>query len=187
MSALAAEYIDVNGQAESRYAQSAVPAQRSRGRRAHLRVVPDASSLRKEQMLTAARPVAPMRRPVSPVARPAAPMKLRIVELKSVAGENRSYTEPILTPTMRSILTAVIAGALIVFVFALGLYLAATLGFMPEASMSVTVAPGDTAWSIATEHFAGMDPRVVVADIENLNGINATDIAAGEELLLPRY
>jgi len=49
-----------------------------------------------------------------------------------------------------------------------------------------TVAPGDTLWSIAAEHYPpSEDPRVAVEAIKKANGLGEYRIHPGESLELP--
>ncbi|HEX2647795.1 MAG TPA: LysM peptidoglycan-binding domain-containing protein [Candidatus Dormibacteraeota bacterium] len=66
----------------------------------------------------------------------------------------------------------------------LGLALAAHGGTAPSDS-TVVVQPGDTLWSIASEHYPGDDVRVRVEDIERANGLSGPTIEVGQELRLP--
>jgi LysM repeat protein len=49
----------------------------------------------------------------------------------------------------------------------------------------VVVQPGDTLWSIATEHYPRDDVRNRVDDIERINGLQSPLIEAGQTLRLP--
>jgi nucleoid-associated protein YgaU len=49
----------------------------------------------------------------------------------------------------------------------------------------VVVQPGDTLWSIASEHYPSDDVRVRVEDIERANGLQSPVIEAGQTLRLP--
>jgi hypothetical protein len=49
----------------------------------------------------------------------------------------------------------------------------------------VVVQPGDTLWSIASQHYPGDDVRDRVQDIEQANGLSGPQIEAGETLRLP--
>lgn len=53
------------------------------------------------------------------------------------------------------------------------------------SGQTLTVAAGDTLWSIAAELAPEADPREVVAEIMTLNGLSAPDLTAGQVLLLP--
>jgi len=75
---------------------------------------------------------------------------------------------------------------------ALGLVVAATLGLAlvahggtPPSESRVVVQPGDTLWSIASDHYPGDDVRVRVQDIERANGLTGPTIEVGQELRLP--
>ncbi len=50
---------------------------------------------------------------------------------------------------------------------------------------SVTVRPGETLWSVAVQHYPGMDPRLAVAAIEHANGLSGAVIQPGVHLVLP--
>jgi LysM repeat protein len=77
----------------------------------------------------------------------------------------------------------------------LGVLLAATLaayllfagtGSADPALVSHTVAPGDTLWSIATEHYPpSEDPRATVEAIRKENGLKGYGIRPGMRLELP--
>ena len=64
----------------------------------------------------------------------------------------------------------------------------ASAGTEPGAAATaerVTVAPGDTLWSIAQREAPGTDPRDTVADILELNHLESSAVEAGSVLLLP--
>ena len=46
-----------------------------------------------------------------------------------------------------------------------------TAGSAPTALVDVTVAPGDTLWSIAGEAAPDRDPREVIEEIRHLNDV----------------
>ncbi len=50
---------------------------------------------------------------------------------------------------------------------------------------TVTVAPGETLWGIATRIAPGQDPRPVVDQLRRLNDLPGADLRAGQQLLLP--
>ncbi|GAA4286786.1 LysM peptidoglycan-binding domain-containing protein [Georgenia daeguensis] len=55
-----------------------------------------------------------------------------------------------------------------------------------SATTTVTVAPGQTLWSLASATAApGEDPRDVLAEITELNGLASSELAVGQELLVP--
>lgn len=47
-----------------------------------------------------------------------------------------------------------------------------------------TVAPGETLWGIAVEHYAG-DPREGVWELQRRNGLDDATIVPGQRLVLP--
>jgi LysM domain len=51
---------------------------------------------------------------------------------------------------------------------------------------SVTVLPGQSLWSIATQYEPGSDPRNVIQEIIDLNALSGTSVQPGEQLWLPR-
>jgi LysM domain len=51
---------------------------------------------------------------------------------------------------------------------------------------SVTVLPGQSLWSIATQYEPGADPRNVIQEIIDLNALSGTSVQPGEHLWLPR-
>jgi hypothetical protein len=53
------------------------------------------------------------------------------------------------------------------------------------ASITVTVAPGDTLWGIATEARPGADPRELIAEIREVNGLVESGLTPGQELVVP--
>lgn len=55
----------------------------------------------------------------------------------------------------------------------------------PVAVETVTVAPGDTLWDIASRRYPGADVREKVFQIEQLNGLSGPTILAGERLRVP--
>ena len=77
---------------------------------------------------------------------------------------------------------ALVLGAVVMF--SLGLAVAAR-GGPPPAETTVVVQPGDTLWSIASEHYPADDVRVRVDDIEQANGLAGPTIQVGQTLRLP--
>ena len=64
----------------------------------------------------------------------------------------------------------------------------ASAGTEPGAAATaqrVTVAPGETLWSIAQREAPDADPRDTVADILELNHLTSSAVEAGSVLLLP--
>ena len=80
----------------------------------------------------------------------------------------------------RRLLAAVAAVSLVSLGFALGAH-----GSGEARSTTVVVQPGDTLWSIASEHYPDDDVRVRVEDIEQANGLAGPRIEVGQSLRLP--
>ena len=58
----------------------------------------------------------------------------------------------------------------------------------PQAAASfitVTVAPGDTVWSLANRVAAGGDVRSLVSEIITVNSLASVDLTAGQKLRIP--
>lgn len=55
----------------------------------------------------------------------------------------------------------------------------------PVTFETVTVLPGDTLWSIASEAAPGVDPRVVIDDIKRLNNLSSSAIQVGADIAIP--
>ena len=51
---------------------------------------------------------------------------------------------------------------------------------------TVTVAPGQTLWQIATRVAPHADPRAMVLQLEALNHLHGAAVMSGQRLLLPR-
>ena len=81
---------------------------------------------------------------------------------------------------MRRLLAAVAAVSLFGVGLALGAHGSTSAGFT-----TVVVEPGDTLWSIASEHYPADDVRVRVDDIEQANGLDGPTIGVGQSLRLP--
>ena len=77
---------------------------------------------------------------------------------------------------------AVVLGTVVIA--SLGLAVAAHGGTEPSYR-TVVVQPGDTLWSIATEHYPADDVRARVDDIEQANGLRGPAIQVGQTLRLP--
>lgn len=50
---------------------------------------------------------------------------------------------------------------------------------------TVVVAPGQSLWDLASKVDPNSDPRAVVLEIEQLNGLATADIAVGQQLIVP--
>src|SRR5437016_2328630 len=62
---------------------------------------------------------------------------------------------------------------------------AAREGTYDGSAQTVTVAPGDTLWGIASERYPGADARLKVEQIERLNGLDQPAIVPGQRLKVP--
>ena len=51
--------------------------------------------------------------------------------------------------------------------------------------ITVTVAPGDTVWSLATRLAHGGDVRSLVSEIISVNSLASVDVATGQKLRIP--
>jgi len=80
----------------------------------------------------------------------------------------------------RRLLAAVAAVAALSIAFSLG-----ARGGGKTRYTTVVVEPGDTLWSIASEHYPADDVRVRVDDIEQANGLRGPAIQVGQSLRLP--
>ncbi|MEW6637786.1 MAG: LysM peptidoglycan-binding domain-containing protein [Actinomycetota bacterium] len=76
-------------------------------------------------------------------------------------------------------------GALAAAAFAAS-FLWAVAADADPARRAYTVAPGDTLWEIATEHYPpAEDPRMKVEEIRRHNGLEGYAVQPGTRLLLP--
>lgn len=55
----------------------------------------------------------------------------------------------------------------------------------PGATMTVTVQPGESLWTIAARRVPNQDPRVTVSQIQDLNGLTGVRVLPGEQILVP--
>lgn len=55
----------------------------------------------------------------------------------------------------------------------------------PHAFITVTVAPGETVWSLANRIEPHGDVRSLVADILEINSLPSVDLSAGQKLRIP--
>lgn len=85
----------------------------------------------------------------------------------------------------RAALALLVVG--VVLLASLGLAVAARGGTPAPSDQTTTVVvhPGDTLWSIASEHYPADDVRVRVDDIEQANGLRGPTIQVGQSLVLP--
>ena len=55
----------------------------------------------------------------------------------------------------------------------------------PAAGDAIVVQAGDTLWAVAERSAPGQDPRRVVAELQQLNGLRGGQLQAGQLLVLP--
>jgi LysM repeat protein len=55
----------------------------------------------------------------------------------------------------------------------------------PQSYTYVVAEPGDTLWQIARRAAPGVDPRVTIGRIRDLNALPGVDIRAGQRIALP--
>ena len=55
----------------------------------------------------------------------------------------------------------------------------------PTSFIEVTVAPGDTLWSLATRMASGSDVRAMVDEIASVNALASVDLQAGQKVRIP--
>ena len=55
----------------------------------------------------------------------------------------------------------------------------------PTSFIEVTVAPGDTLWSLATRMAGGEDVRAMVDEIASVNALASADLQAGQKVRIP--
>ena len=56
---------------------------------------------------------------------------------------------------------------------------------MAGSFITVTVAPGDTVWSLANRLAGGGDVRSLVSEIISVNSLDSVDVATGQKLRIP--
>ncbi len=55
----------------------------------------------------------------------------------------------------------------------------------PTSFIEITVAPGDTLWSLATRMAGGTDVRAMVDEIASVNALASADLQAGQKVRIP--
>jgi len=53
------------------------------------------------------------------------------------------------------------------------------------STVAVTVQAGDTLWGIASEVDPGADPRALIAEIREINGLTQAGLVPGQVLVVP--
>lgn len=61
----------------------------------------------------------------------------------------------------------------------------ATADVEGPSTVAVTVQPGDSLWGIASEIDPGADPRALIAQIRELNGLSQSGLVPGQVLVVP--
>ncbi|GAA4146135.1 hypothetical protein GCM10023068_20220 [Leifsonia shinshuensis] len=93
-----------------------------------------------------------------------------------------------LTRRGRFVLTMLAALPIVIgaFVFALNGGGAAASGDQANVTFHyVTVQSGDSLWSVASRIAPNADPRDVIADLVNLNGLDSAVVTPGQQLAIP--
>ncbi len=93
-----------------------------------------------------------------------------------------------LTPRGRAVFGALAAAPLVVGIVFASVTAPASAGNDASSASSfasVTVAPGDSLWSIAERIAPEADPREVVGELKALNGLDDSAVLAGETLAIP--
>ena len=128
--------------------------------------------------------------------RPAAPARLRPTGSRTPVPPSRPAGARVVRPAQprlrlsrrgRAVLVLLwIAAAAVVLTVAINRVqtLTSSTPVPAGAPAQVTVAPGETLWSIAERVAPASDPRVVVAEIRRLNGMGTGELRAGQVLLL---
>ncbi|MEY9953179.1 LysM peptidoglycan-binding domain-containing protein [Leifsonia sp. EB34] len=93
-----------------------------------------------------------------------------------------------LTRRGRVVLTMLVALPIVIgaMVFALNGGGAAATGEQTHVTFQyVTVQSGDSLWSVASRIAPNADPRNVIADLVNLNGLSSAVVTPGQQLAIP--
>lgn len=83
-------------------------------------------------------------------------------------------------------------------VLSLAVVLASVFGFQagagttdsvgaPTSFIEITVAPGDTLWSLASHMAEGGDVRAMVDEIASVNALASVDLQAGQKVRIPLH
>ena len=101
---------------------------------------------------------------------------------------NRPCAQPIrLTRRGRVVVVLAALGALLVGGFTLGHAPSQASGRVHHvAPHTITVEPGETLWGVAARIAPRTDPRLVVAQIQQLNHLHSPQLLAGMQLVVPR-
>ncbi|MFT4258114.1 LysM peptidoglycan-binding domain-containing protein [Microbacterium sp.] len=101
----------------------------------------------------------------------------------------RATTRLRLTARGRRLLLAAasvpVAAAIAFGILSGGSALASNDGGASATFETVTVAPGESLWSIASSIAPDEDPRVVISEIRALNALSASTLQIGDEIAIP--
>lgn len=96
-----------------------------------------------------------------------------------------------LTRRGRVVLTGAVVVPLVSALIAFGLGSSPAAAGNAESAAAevsyVTVAMGESLWSIAESVAPGHDPRDVIADIVKFNGLDSANVPAGMSIAVPSY
>lgn len=102
---------------------------------------------------------------------------------------HRPHNSAPLRLTRRGVLVlsmaVVVIGAALVWIAAASAPSAAAPGQAARGLHAVSVAPGDTLWSIAGRIAPDRDPRAEVAALQRRNHLRGVDLTPGQRLLVP--
>jgi hypothetical protein len=146
--------------------------------------------------LTASAPIIAPRRTRSGVRALGAARQGAPVMAGSAAPRRRLRPESFANPAATSSLRLTRRGRLVILLLLLAVGVVVSLTVTSSGSATataehapvqyVTVAPGDTLWSIAGDVSPNADPRDTVADIIELNALNGSTVQAGQRIAVPQ-
>ncbi len=111
-----------------------------------------------------------------------------VADLTQRPGRRQSAGYLQLTRRGQIVMVIAVLGLLLLGWVALGAPTVATDHANHAVTRTVVVEPGQTLWDIASTAAPDQDPRVVIADIEDLNAISDPgDLVAGQPLDIPLY
>jgi hypothetical protein len=128
-------------------------------------------------------------------AAPAAPVPGRAADLQPAHGRAATGAQPAAAPlrlTRRGRVVVAVAAVLLLAALSLVIAASAQATNHPAARAAqqnltqVTVRPGQSLWSVAESADPDADPRVVIQQIVELNGLTGTVVFAGQRLWVPR-
>lgn len=120
---------------------------------------------------------------------------------KPIKGTNSrlsdiSHTAPQVRASVKIARLAIVAGLVFTLFYVMwqnvssGLSPAQANTEVSESTVSgnfayVTVMPGQTLWSIASDYAPNQDPRDFIANLVSLNNLNGTELVPGMQIALP--